>query len=91
MVKHNWSQVDDSGLQKRADPAGKRRESHRILKENSGKTMRNGSSIPAGIFWIFSGDFPAVSRENSQKMVIIHQEKSEDFRSEYCFHVPLYE
>jgi len=29
--------------------------------------MGNGSSIPAGILWIFSGDFPAVSRENSQK------------------------
>jgi hypothetical protein len=65
--------------------------------------MGNGSSIPAGIFWIFSSDFPTVSRENSQKMLIIHQKmvnlrqemtgihqkKSEDFRSEYCFHVPL--
>jgi hypothetical protein len=28
--------------------------------------MENGSSIPTGIFLDFFGDFPAVSRENSQ-------------------------
>ena len=41
------TQVDDSGYWKRADPAGKMRESHRILQENTGKKSEDGSSIPA--------------------------------------------
>jgi hypothetical protein len=57
------TQVDDSGLWKRADPAGKMRESHRILQENTRKKLEHGSSILTGSFRIFSGDFPAGSRE----------------------------
>jgi hypothetical protein len=48
---------------KSPDPEGKLRENDWKGKPYSGRN-----------FLDFSGDFPTVSRENSQKMVIIHQE-----------------
>jgi len=51
------SQVDDFGLRKRADSAGKRRESQRILQENTG-IPGNGSSFPAGNYSDFFRRIP---------------------------------
>jgi hypothetical protein len=48
--RHSDTQVDDSGLWKRADPAEKMQESHRILQENTRKKLERGSSIPTGSF-----------------------------------------
>jgi hypothetical protein len=41
------------------------------------------------IFWIFSSDFLAVSREKHKKIVGIHRKNPETFWPEYCFHVSL--
>jgi len=107
-LKNNWwfswnypnvsfvflTQVDESGLWKRADPAGKMRGSHRILQENTRKKLEYGSSIPTRSFRFFfrwlPGRFPQKIHQKMitihrnmatirQEMVGIHQGKSGDF------------
>jgi hypothetical protein len=77
------SQVDDSDHQIPRDPAGKMRESHRILQGKHRKSLEHGSSIPTRHYPDFFQSIPVLSGKNRPK---ITGKNPKSFRMEYCFH-----
>jgi len=59
------TQVDDSSYWKRADPAGKMRESHRILQENTGKNRKMEAVFRPEIVGFFPVTFRPFPAKNS--------------------------
>jgi hypothetical protein len=74
-----YTQVDDSGHRIPRDPAGKMRESHRILQENTGYRWNMEAVLRPEIARIFSGGFLSTSCAFRQKPAGNHRKKSENF------------
>ncbi len=80
----NITQVDHSCHRISQDLAGKMRESHRILQENTGYIWNMEAVFPPGIFRIFSDDFRKVLLESTGSC----WNSPGNSRPEYCFQLP---
>ncbi len=84
----NITHVEDYGHWIPQDPAGKKRESHRILQESTGnsrKWKQYSNRRFFGFFPVDSSQFHVLSSRNRSEII---GKNPKIFRWEYCFHVP---
>ncbi len=80
--------VEDYGHWIPQDPAGKKRESHRILQESTGnsrKWKQYSNRKFFGFFPVNSNQFHVLSSRNRSEII---GKNPKIFRWEYCFHFP---
>jgi hypothetical protein len=88
IYKDVQTHVEDYGHWIPQDPAGKKRESHRILQKSTGnsrKWKQYSDQKFVGSFPVDSSQFPVLSGRNRSEII---GKNPKNFRWEYCFHVP---